>query len=57
MLRRVSKLVKPQECRKLLSVRKFSERVYGNLADEDRIFTNLYADEDVYIDGALKRVT
>merc|ERR1719204_2404784 len=34
----------------------FSEKThFGGLADEDRIFTNLYADEDVYIEGALKR--
>lgn len=55
MLRQISRRVRPQECQKFLSVRKFSERVYGNISDEDRIFTNLYADEDVYIDGALKR--
>lgn len=29
---------------------------YGNLKDQDRIFTNLYRDNDPYIDGALKRV-
>merc|ERR1719373_698002 len=34
----------------------FSEKThFGGLADEDRIFTNLYADEDIYIEGALKR--
>jgi len=55
MLRRISKIVKPQDCTKFLSVRKFSERVYGLSSDEDRIFTNLYADDDIYIDGALKR--
>jgi len=30
-------------------------RMYGNLQDKDRIFTNLYRDEDPFIDGALKR--
>merc|ERR1719204_1328898 len=36
--------------------RHFSEKThFGNLSDEDRIFTNLYADGDIYIDGALKR--
>ena len=28
---------------------------FGPLSDQDRIFTNLYADDDIYIDGALKR--
>ena len=28
---------------------------YGNLSDQDRIFTNLYKDEDPFIEGALKR--
>ena len=36
-------------------VRNFS-RVYGNLSDQDRIFTNLYEDESPFLDGALKRV-
>ena len=31
-------------------------RVYGNLPDADRIFTNVYRDADPYINGALKRV-
>jgi NADH dehydrogenase (ubiquinone) flavoprotein 1 len=30
-------------------------RSYGNLKDQDRIFTNLYKDESPWIDGALKR--
>ena len=34
--------------------RKFS-RSYGNLQDQDRIFTNVYMDGDPFIDGALKR--
>ncbi len=29
---------------------------FGNLKDQDRIFTNLYGDGDPYINGALKRV-
>ena len=31
------------------------ERVYGGLADADRIFTNLYHEHDPYLKGALKR--
>lgn len=30
-------------------------RSYGNLKDQDRIFTNVYNDGDAFIDGALKR--
>lgn len=30
-------------------------RSYGNLKDQDRIFTNLYNDGDAFIKGALKR--
>ena len=30
-------------------------RSYGNLSDQDRIFTNVYMDGDPFIDGALKR--
>lgn len=30
-------------------------RVYGNLKDQDRIFTNLYREESPFLDGALKR--
>ncbi len=30
-------------------------RSYGNLSDQDRIFTNVYNDGDAFIDGALKR--
>jgi len=37
-------------------VRTFADKAhYGDLHDDDRIFTNLYADGDIYIDGALKR--
>jgi len=32
------------------------KRSYGNLKDQDRIFTNLYKDGDPGIQGALKRV-
>jgi len=28
---------------------------YGNLSDQDRIFTNVYKDESPWIDGAIKR--
>ena len=30
-------------------------RSYGNLSDQDRIFTNVYCDQDPFIEGALKR--
>jgi NADH dehydrogenase (ubiquinone) flavoprotein 1 len=30
-------------------------RSYGNLSDQDRIFTNVYKDESPWIDGAMKR--
>lgn len=30
-------------------------RSYGNLSDQDRIFTNLYKDESPWIEGAMKR--
>ena len=30
--------------------------LYGNLKDSDRIFTNVYQDDDSYIKGALRRV-
>lgn len=33
-----------------------SKRVYGGLKDQDRIFTNLYKDDDPFIKGALRRV-
>jgi hypothetical protein len=33
-----------------------TKKVYGGLKDSDRIFTNLYKDEDPFIEGALKRV-
>jgi len=32
-----------------------TERVHGNLKDEDRIFTNLYCDGSPWLDGAKKR--
>jgi hypothetical protein len=32
------------------------KKVYGNLKDTDRIFTNVYRDGDPFIDGAIKRV-
>ena len=33
-----------------------TERSYGNLKDSDRIFTNLYGEHDIFINGAKKRV-
>ena len=41
-------------------LRRFSttnNKTYGNLKDQDRIFTNVYKDTDPYISGALRRVT
>ena len=32
------------------------QRKHGNLSDKDRIFTNIYRDQDPFIKGALKRV-
>ena len=32
-----------------------ASRSYGNLSDQDRIFTNVYKDGDPFIDGALAR--
>jgi len=32
-----------------------TERTYGNLKDSDRIFTNLYGEHDIFINGAKKR--
>jgi hypothetical protein len=34
-----------------------AKRQYGGLKDYDRIFTNLYKDDNSFIDGALKRVS
>ena len=33
-----------------------TERSYGGLKDQDRIFTNVYRDGDPFIDGSLMRV-
>ena len=33
-----------------------TKRVHGGLKDQDRIFTNVYRDNDPFIEGALKRV-
>ena len=33
-----------------------NNKTYGNLKDQDRIFTNVYKDSDPYISGALRRV-
>jgi hypothetical protein len=32
------------------------KKVHGGLKDSDRIFTNVYRDDDPFIEGALKRV-
>lgn len=38
-------------------VRSFAEKTsYGNLSDQDRIFTNVYRDDEPWVDGALRRV-
>ena len=31
------------------------KRYHGNLSDQDRIFTNVYKDDDPFIEGALRR--
>ena len=41
--------------RKTSSFFQTTTRTYGNLSDQDRIFTNLYRDESPYMDGALRR--
>ena len=40
----------------LFSTEVAKERSYGGLKDQDRIFTNIYKDDDPFIDGALRRV-
>lgn len=35
--------------------RYFSNKFHGNLKDQDRIFTNIYKDQDPFINGAIKR--
>jgi len=45
----LTKLIKPSP------YFQFSTKQYGGLKDQDRIFTNLYKDDDPYIGGALKR--
>ena len=35
---------------------KAGKKTHGNLPDHERIFSNLYRDEDPFIKGALKRV-
>ena len=34
-----------------------TQRYYGGLKDQDRIFTNVYNDNDPFIEGAMKRVS
>lgn len=34
----------------------FSTRSYGNLKDQDRIFTNIYRDKEPWLKDAMKRV-
>lgn len=36
---------------------KLSQTKFGPLADEDRIFTNLYGRHDWHLKGAIKRVS
>lgn len=37
--------------------RSFAEKTsYGNLSDQDRIFSNVYRDDEPWVDGALRRV-
>lgn len=42
--------------RTLATCMNLGKRFYGNLKDSDRIFTNVYKDDDPYIKGALRRV-
>lgn len=44
-----------KESQRVLTAVPTRERSYGNLQDKDRIFTNLYKDQDPFIKGALKR--
>jgi NADH dehydrogenase (ubiquinone) flavoprotein 1 len=37
------------------SVRRINRRSFGNLADQDRIFTNLYGKHDFRLKGAISR--
>jgi hypothetical protein len=39
-----------------ITKRFFAERAYGGLKDQDRIFTNIYRDEDPFLESAMKRV-
>ena len=41
--------------RKMSSFFHSSTRTYGNLSDQDRIFTNIYCDSDPYVNGSLRR--
>lgn len=39
-------------------IKRFGLRAFashGNLSDQDRIFTNVYKDDDPFVDGALRR--
>jgi NADH:ubiquinone oxidoreductase subunit F (NADH-binding) len=56
MLVRTSSAVRTQRHALLAASRAFSSaRAHGGLKDEDRIFTNLYADGSPFLEGAMKR--
>jgi NADH dehydrogenase (ubiquinone) flavoprotein 1 len=50
----LNRLFKKKSSLKTIQFCSFS-RYYGDLKDQDRIFTNLYRDSSPWIDGALKR--
>ena len=51
----VAKLQSPLPMMGVMGVQPMRFRSYGNLKDQDRIFTNLYDDNDRWIDGAMMR--
>jgi NADH dehydrogenase (ubiquinone) flavoprotein 1 len=50
-----AKLQSSQPMLGVMGVQPMRFRSYGNLKDQDRIFTNLYDDNDRWIEGAMKR--
>ena len=51
----VSKSFARQVMRTPMMMSSVPMRMYGNLSDQDRIFTNLYKDGSPWLDGAIKR--
>ena len=63
MIRKASKNLLFHRCiRQLSSAQATTNKMeqphksHGNMSDQDRIFSNLYCDQDPFINGALKRV-